>query len=197
MAHFSVTWIAEQMRCIKTSTITALCLLLAAPLLFAPMPVLCAESGAGRLVEVDDLAALGKRSRDARLPILLVFVAADCGYCRLLEDEFLRPMMISGDYEGERVLIRTLHIDSYVQLADFSGAAADADEIADRYGVFVTPTLLFLDGDGHELAKRMIGINTVDYFGAYLDRGIDRSFNRLRVLRAASSGGAPRAGGGG
>ncbi len=178
------------MRRRKNLWIAALYLLLAVPLLTAPNRALLAADGKAVLLEAADLAALGEHSHAARLPILLAFVAADCGYCRVLEDEFLRPMMISGDYEGERVLIRTLHIDSYAQLADFAGARAGASEIASRYGVFVTPTLLFLDGGGRELAERMVGINTVDYFGAYLDRGIERSLKRLRVLRAASSNAA-------
>jgi thioredoxin-related protein len=44
--------------------------------------------------------------------------------------------------------------------AIISGKRIATTQLSSRYKVFVTPTILFLDGGGSELAERMIGINT-------------------------------------
>ena len=43
----------------------------------------------------------------------------------------------------------------------------------------MTPTLLFLDPDGTEIVPRIVGVNTVEMFGFYLDRAIDAARERL------------------
>jgi thioredoxin-related protein len=169
------------MRCFNT--------LLIATLLWAGalVPASTRAEDGGQLLEADNFALLGERAATDQLPIVIAVVAEGCPYCDLLEREFLKPMIISGDYEGKRALLRTLHMDHPEQRIDFNGKSMTALEIARHYKVFVTPTLLFLSGDGHELAERMIGINSVDYFGAYLDAAIDESLSRLRAPRAVSA----------
>jgi thioredoxin-related protein len=126
-----------------------------------------------------DLQADGLQAREARLPILLTFSAIVCEYCRQLEDEFLRPMLISGDYT-DRVLIRRLLLDNGSRVLDFSGERIPTTQLSDRYKVFVTPTILFLDGNGKELARRMVGINTPEMYGGYLDNCIDTALYSIR-----------------
>jgi hypothetical protein len=43
---------------------------------------------------------------------------------------------------------------------------------ARRYGAEVTPTSLFMDGQGRELADRIVGISNIEYYGFYLDKAI-------------------------
>jgi hypothetical protein len=43
---------------------------------------------------------------------------------------------------------------------------------ARRYGTEVTPTLLFLEGKGRELADRIVRISNIEYYGFYLDKAI-------------------------
>ena len=127
-----------------------------------------------------DLQADGRQAREARLPILLTFSAIVCEYCRQLEDDFLRPMLISGEYT-DRILIRRLLLDNGSRVTDFSGERIATTQLSDRYKVFVTPTLLFLDGNGNELARRMVGINTPEMYGGYLDECIDTALYSIRT----------------
>jgi thioredoxin-related protein len=126
-----------------------------------------------------DLQADGLQAREARLPILLTFSATVCEYCRQLEDEFLRPMLISGEYT-DRILIRRLLLDNGSRVVDFSGERIATTQLSDRYKVFVTPTILFLDGNGNELALRMLGINTPEMYGGYLENCIDTALYSIR-----------------
>jgi thioredoxin-related protein len=127
-----------------------------------------------------DLQKLGRMSRKRQLPVLLVFSAAHCPYCELLETEILKPMLISGDYTN-KVIIRKLMTGSGDTITDFSGNKVAADSFMTRHGVYVTPTILFLGPEGKELARRLIGINTVEMFGGDVDNAIDYS---LRALKA-------------
>ena len=88
-------------------------------------------------------------------------------------------MLISGDYE-DRVLIRELMIDEAADIIDFTGRPVDARAVFTRYLLYVTPSVLIMDGQGEELAERQIGINTVDYYGYYLDEAIGQALAILR-----------------
>jgi len=127
-----------------------------------------------------DLQADGRQAREARLPVLLTFSAISCDYCRQLESEFLRPMLISGEYT-DRILIRRLLLDNGALVTDFSGEHIATTRLSSRYKVYVTPTILFLDGDGSELAERMVGINTPEMYGGYLDNCIDTALYVIRT----------------
>lgn len=127
----------------------------------------------------DDLQATGKIADHQRLPILLVFTAIDCGYCEMLEEEFLEPMLLGGDYQ-DRVIMRKVVLDNGSRLTDFSGQRRDATALSDDYRVFVTPTLLFVDSAGEERAGRMLGINTPELYGGYLDDCIETAMLNVR-----------------
>ena len=127
---------------------------------------------------VENFAALGDRARSGHMPILLLVSQEDCPYCEILKREILEPMLIIGEYDG-RVLIRELFIDSELPVRDFDGQTITPDELARRYRARLTPTVLFLDDRGRELTKPMIGINTVEFYGYYLDAAIDTARKHL------------------
>lgn len=126
----------------------------------------------------EDLASLGEHAGRENLPIMLVISQADCPYCKLLKREILEPMLLGGEYT-DRVLIREFFIDSELPVRDFDGREVTPDALAGRYGARLTPTVLFLDHHGRELADPLIGINTVEFYGYYLDAAIDAARDRL------------------
>jgi len=126
-----------------------------------------------------DLARDGRLSSERDLPIMLVFTADYCSFCTLLEEEFIKPMIISHDYD-DKVIIRSLAIDGFDDIRNFDGQPVSPDSYADSHNIFLTPTILFLDKHGRELAPRMIGINTVEMYGWHLDKAIDDSIELLR-----------------
>lgn len=132
-----------------------------------------------RVEQSRDLATDARLAQEHKLPILLSFTADSCDYCHLLEEDFLKPMLISGHYQ-DKVLIRKVVVDTGQRLIDFDGSTLDTDQLAGRYHVRVYPTLLFLDSTGQELAERMVGINTPEFYGGYLDDNIDIALSRVR-----------------
>jgi len=131
------------------------------------------------IVEVQNLLREGQVAAEKRLPILIMFSMDQCPYCELIREDFLKPMIRSGDYT-DKVIIREVHSDSYATLLDFDGAKISSDELASRYGASLSPTVVFLDHKGQQLNKKMIGITTVHYYGGYLDEAIDASYKRMQ-----------------
>jgi len=126
-----------------------------------------------------NLQADGKLAKKRSIPLLVMFSQAECPFCLKLTEEILEPMLISGDYT-DRVLIRELMIDSSNDIIDFSGNSVDPRTVFSRYLLYVTPTILLLDSKGEELAERQVGINTVEYYGYYLDEAIHEALEKLR-----------------
>lgn len=61
---------------------------------------------------------------------------------------------------------------------DFKGAVLTHDELVHAWNVTVAPTVLFFGRGGAEVAPRLKGIGSADYYGAFLD-------DRLEQARAA------------
>ena len=127
---------------------------------------------------IDDLAALGRTARRRRLPIVLLVSRSDCSYCALLKDEVLNPMVKSREYD-DQALLGELMLDSEEPLRGFQGEYELRDDVASRLDADLTPALLFLAPDGSELAPRILGVNTLEFFGFYVDRTIASARARL------------------
>jgi hypothetical protein len=138
-----------------------------------------------------DLRDAGQRAEQSCAPVLLEFAAEYCDYCVLLEREILAPTLLDKDYD-QRVVMRKLMIDDGATLRDFDNRPTDAASIAGRYKVWVTPTVLFVDRRGEEIAERLVGVSSLDFYGGYLDAALDQSRQRLREQgRCNSKGGLP------
>lgn len=113
--------------------------------------------------------------------ILLVMISQrDCSYCQLIHDDFLVPMHRGGKYQ-KKALFRELKIDSDNAILDFNGQKITPKQFAQRYHSRFTPTLLFLDNKGQALVANMIGVNTPEFYGYYLDQSIDEAISRLQA----------------
>ncbi len=130
-------------------------------------------------IAVRDFAAVAAEIRATGLPLLLMVTSQDCSYCHRLESEYLRPMWISGEYEGVTVLLRKLQVDDGSDVRDFNGAVISLKDFQRRYKSFLTPTLLFLNARGEQISERILGYNTPELFGGYIYRGIDEARARL------------------
>ena len=126
-----------------------------------------------------NLVADAQTAASKGIPILLVVSRDDCGFCRQLKREILIPMRRSGDYE-EKLIMRELNVDWQAGVTDFEGVRRSALSLAELFDATLTPTVLLLGPGGREMAERLIGINTVEMYGYYLDQAIDTAIVRIR-----------------
>ena len=124
----------------------------------------------------------GAKGRHSKAVILLYFSAPDCRFCMKLEEAVLKPMLRSGDYD-KQVLLRKIDWRSSAMVNDFLGQRISLHMLAERYGVKVTPTLVFVDANGRELVPRILGFQSADFFWHYLDQRIDQSHLKMLEKR--------------
>lgn len=145
--------------------------LLIAPL-WLVLTIACAAQAA-QVQPAEDMQALYQNEEDSRVLLLLVSQPG-CHYCDQIREEILEPMLASGLYE-KTTLIREIKIYASKTMKDFGGKQVNTTRFAERYNAWATPTLLFLNRNGEEVADKMVGINTPEFYGYYVDKSLERA----------------------
>ena len=139
-------------------------------------PSLADEKG---LVELDNLQALQTDMQTKNKPLMLIFRASYCRYCRQLEKDELLPLLQDTTVR-DRVIIRTITLDTGHNLRDWQGTELSPKQLGKQYQVSITPTLVFVDSQGKELVEAIKGYNGSEFFGAYLENAIAQAQQALK-----------------
>jgi len=137
------------------------------------------HSALPQVVKIKDLRETSQAAQSKSLPILIMFGTDECPYCKLLKEEFLIPMLISGDYT-DKIIIREAHISPRAEIIDFSGKKISISEFSNRYNIHLFPTMIFIDATGQVLVENIRGITTPSLFGGTLDDTIDKALLLVR-----------------
>ena len=111
------------------------------------------------------------------VPLVVMFSQQGCIYCTIVREDFLKPMLISGDYEN-KALIREVKIDSFDDVRNFDGKLIPSDELATFYRAYLTPTVIVFDSTGKP-HHRILGLVNEHYYSAELDAGIEKAYNYI------------------
>lgn len=137
------------------------------------LPIWSSTATASDIESAFNLQSTYGRSDDQRVLLLLVSQPG-CHYCEQIREEILQPMLASGLYD-KTTLIREIEIYAGKTLRDFNGQDIAATHFAKRYDAWATPTLLFLNRNGDEIAEKMVGINTPEFYGYYVDKSLEKA----------------------
>jgi thiol-disulfide isomerase/thioredoxin len=121
-----------------------------------------------------DWNAALEASRTGRMPIVLMFSRAGCPYCIALRRDSLRHLAAEAPQRG--VLFFELDVADGRPIG--AGSAVTGMSLAREFEVTVTPTVVFV-GPGGELAERLLGYGSRDFYNAYLDERIELARKRL------------------
>jgi thioredoxin-related protein len=125
-----------------------------------------------KLQPASNLQDLSRVSKESQRPILLLFSQAFCDSCHRIKEEILNPMLLNQD-DMRRVIMREMLIDEGQTFIDFDGSKRETRELFVDYDMVVTPTLILLDYSGKQLGEMLVGLNTVELYGWYLDEAIE------------------------
>jgi thioredoxin-related protein len=157
--------------------------------------VAAAAASAGSMPEREtrDWGELAGRAASRHVPVLVVVDSPDCGYCARLREEVLAPMDRRGELAG-RAVVGEMALRAGGKVVDFDGEKVRSQVFLRRYGVFATPTLLFLDPAGHPLHDPLVGYSGLDSYPELLAEALRASQARLDGdPRLAASQGIARA----
>ncbi|MEO8023833.1 hypothetical protein [Polaromonas sp.] len=122
-------------------------------------------------------AAAGAASAVGEALVLLVSLPG-CPYCEVVRRNYLLPAR-----RDDRLHAWQLNItDRSTPLVGFDGKTTTAAAQIAAWKAGFTPTVLFLGPAGQELAERLVGLASLDFYGAYLDE-------RLATARKTLAGG--------
>jgi len=134
----------------------------------------------GEIPAVSNLSETGLVSQQQGIPVI-VFVSRDaCPYCRTLRDNILGPMLAADKFENRAILVE-VSLDRVDPFTGFDNRQMTAREFGQFYRAEITPTLLFLDAEGREIGKRIIGISNLEFYAHYMQKSIDEA---LLVVRS-------------
>ena len=133
----------------------------------------------GKLPIVSDLRKEAQIAEEKKIPILILFSAPGCPYCERVRDEVLIPTTYNAEYDDKVIMVE---VDgSYRDMVDFDGRTLTQSEFMSKHHVGFAPTVKFFDAKGREVADPIIGLVTVDYYGGFMDQGIDQATARIRA----------------
>jgi thioredoxin-related protein len=105
-------------------------------------------------------------------PLILMLSLPGCPWCELLRRNYLLPM------RGEGAAVYECMVnDSTARLRDAQGRLTSPQALAHAWKITITPTVVFLNAQGQEIAPRIEGVASADFIGAVLDE-------RLALARA-------------
>ena len=129
-----------------------------------------ASVGAERVLPVPASLANALREALAQKQALLVMASlVGCPYCKIVRENYLLGELAAGqpvvqiDMRSQRVL------------ADFDGRATHHAAWLQAWQVDAAPTLLFFGPGGREVAERLRGMSSPDFYGAYLQQRLDQA----------------------
>jgi thioredoxin-related protein len=119
----------------------------------------------------DELAA----ALQVREPLVLMVSLDGCPFCKIARENYLAPLVAE---QGLRVVqINMLHKEP---VKDVRGTSKTHEQLIAELKVYMAPTLLFYGRHGAEVAERLVGIGSNDFYGAYLDQRVQAARNAVR-----------------
>ena len=138
------------------------------------------------LTPASDLAQDAAQSLALQRPVVLFFTQPDCSYCRIVRYDYFLPMLRQ---RGERdpVLLREVSMTGQRAMKALDGRMTNEAELAARYRVQMTPTVMFVGPDGESLAEPIVGGNHPDYLRLFERRHEEAvakiAGKRVRIVR--------------
>ena len=131
------------------------------------------------LVELDNLQTQQADMQIHSKPLMLIFRASYCHYCRQLEKNELLPIIQNTTIQ-DRIIIRTVTLDTEHPLKDWQDKEITPKQLGKQYQVSITPTLVFVNHQGKELVEPIKGYNGSEFYGAYLGNAIAQAQQALK-----------------
>ena len=124
----------------------------------------------------DSLLDVAQAAARIGQPLVLLISLPGCPYCELVRRNYLLPARANG------LPVWQINMaDKLRPLVGFDGKTSHAAEQIAHWKIRLAPTLLFLNPKGMALAERLVGIASVDFYGAYLDERLATARQAVRA----------------
>lgn len=125
-----------------------------------------------------NLYQVGQQALQDNKPIVLFFNASYCLPCEKLKKRALNAIIRFEQYPAGTRFIEVF-IDSPDALTDFYNQSTSPEELALFHNIVELPSLLFLDGEGNQLARPIMNNGAYDFFGHLLNSRLEVAIEEL------------------
>jgi thioredoxin-related protein len=122
----------------------------------------------------DELASALKASQ----PLVLMISLDGCPYCKIARENYLAPLVRE---RGQRVV--QINMQHKEAVKDIRGVNKTHEQLIAEMKVVIAPTLIFYGRQGAEVAERLVGLGSEDFYGAYLDQRVEAAQAAVRLGR--------------
>jgi thioredoxin-related protein len=129
--------------------------------------------------ELYDLYKLAQQSKQKKLPIMLTFVAQWCDFCHLLASEVLDPMALGKLYERKYMFARYISIDDPKPILGIYNKTIIKSKLAAKYNVDITPTVVFIDSTGKQVAPPIIGVANIEMYTILIHKALNIAYKNM------------------
>ena len=144
--------------------------------LLLPTPALAKDTALPVPVSLPGAAQTAAAKKE---PLVLLVSLPGCPYCEVVRRNYLLPGRRDDGLHAWQLNIT----DRTTPLVGFNGKATTAAEQIAVWKAGFTPTVLFLGPAGQELAERLVGLGSPDFYGAYLDERLATARKAVLALR--------------
>ncbi len=146
------------------------------------------SDGYERLLYLKDFQKLGQRACDENKVMVIMVSRESCPYCVKLKKQIFVPEVKHGEL-NDKWLLRELLIDSGNKHIGFSGKEIESVKYAMSIKATLTPTVLFLDKNGKEIGKRIVGTGgAMEFYDFYLKRSINQALENQECTKKQNTG---------
>jgi thioredoxin-related protein len=136
------------------------------------------------LPKAENLYADAQQASTDKKPIVLFFTLPNCSYCRIVRYDYFLPLL-KQRAGRDQPIIREISVTGQNLVTLFDGKRMTEAELAERYKVQMTPTVMFVNHEGELLTDSLLGGDHTNYVGVF-DRSLEEARkkiagNRVRV----------------
>ncbi|NNM65668.1 MAG: thioredoxin fold domain-containing protein [Burkholderiales bacterium] len=126
-----------------------------------------------------DLQSSAAQAASRHQPLVVMFSLPGCTYCERLRKSTYQWLVKDG------YMVQQVEMEPDNRLLGFDGKPTTGKALAQKYGVQLAPTVLFLGPGGREVADRLVGAGQPDFYQAFVDRALKEGAARLGAHQEA------------
>ena len=135
----------------------------------AVYPTTNALAGAKALPHTQSLRDSVQAAVKSGQPLIVMVSLPNCPFCKVVRENYLMEL------SAHTVPVVQVDFKSAQPLQDFDGIEWTQDQWIKSRHIHMAPTLLFLGDKAKEVAPRLEGVTSWDFYGAYLDERIEQA----------------------
>ena len=140
-----------------------------------------AIAASAELPRAENLQTDAQQAVADKKPIVLFFTLPNCSYCRIVRYDYFLPLLKQRT-GNDQPIIREISVTGQNRVTLFDGQRPTETELAERYKVQMTPTVLFVNHEGNVVGNSIIGGDHPNYITLF-DKSLAEASTKMAGKR--------------